>query len=64
MDAKYESEFVPGLLKIGNENDRATVATILFKNGYAVETVRKKKNGKTNEYFVGYSLPQQKAEVP
>ncbi len=63
MGEKYESETVPGLLKIGNEIDRATVATILFKNGYAVEKVVKK-NGKTNEYFVGYSLPQKKTEVP
>lgn len=43
-----------GLLKIGNEADRITVATILFKNGYEVKTVRKKKNGKSYEYYVAY----------
>lgn len=41
------------LLKIANEADRVTVASILFKNGYEVKTVRKKKNGKTYEYFIG-----------
>lgn len=42
------------LLKIGNEADRVTVASILFKNGYEVKPIRCKKNGKTYEYFVGY----------
>lgn len=40
------------LLKIGNETDRMTAASILFKNGYEVKTVRRKKNGKSYEYFV------------
>ena len=44
------------LLKIANEADRVTVASILFKNGYEVKTVRKKKNGKSYEYFVGCKL--------
>ena len=43
-----------GYLKIANENDRQAVASILFKNGYTVRTVRAKKNGKTYEYFVRY----------
>lgn len=43
-----------GYLKISNENDRQAVASILFKNGYTVRTVRAKKNGKTYEYYVSY----------
>lgn len=43
-----------GLLKIGNEADRVTVASILFKNGYEVKTVRKRKNGRSYEYYVGF----------
>lgn len=42
------------LLKIGNEADRVTVASILFKNNYEVKTVRKRKNAKSYEYYVGY----------
>ena len=42
------------LLKIGNESDRITVASILFKNGYEVKTVRKRKNSKSYEYYVGF----------
>ena len=43
-------------LKIGNEADRVSVASILYKNGYSVSPVRKKKNGKAYEYFVAYWL--------
>lgn len=43
-----------GYLRIANEADRATVATLLFKNGYRVSQVRQKRNGKTYEYFVKY----------
>lgn len=43
-----------GYLKIKNENDRISVATILFKNGYTVRPVRFKKNGRANEYCVKY----------
>ena len=45
-----------GALKIGNEADRVTVASILYKNRYSVSPVRKKKNGKTYEYFVAYEM--------
>lgn len=45
-----------GYLKIGNEADRTTVASILYKNGYSVSPVRKKKNGKTYEYYVEYEI--------
>lgn len=41
------------LLKIGNEADRVTVASILYKNGYEVKPIRRRKNGKSYEYFVG-----------
>ena len=44
-----------GYLEIKSADDRATVATILFRNGYAVRPVRNKKNGRTYEYFVKYS---------
>lgn len=45
-----------GYLKIGNEADRLTVASILYKNGYTVKPIRKKKNGKSYEYFVFYQM--------
>lgn len=45
-----------GFLKISNETDRATVATILYRNGYTVDTKRRKKNGKTFEYYVHYEM--------
>ena len=45
-----------GLLKIGNENDRLTVASILFKNGYSVFPARKKKDGKSYEYYVEFEM--------
>ena len=43
-----------GYLKISNEADRVTVASILFKNGYLVQPARFKKNGKAYEYYVKY----------
>jgi len=45
-----------GYLRIMNEADRLTVASILFANGYTVKKVRRKKNGKAFEYFVSYEL--------
>ena len=45
-----------GFLRIENGDERAMVAGILFKNGYTVSTTRKKRNGKTYEYFVKYEL--------
>lgn len=53
-----------GLLRINNEADRVTVASILYKNGYSVAPVRCKRNGKTFEYFVKYELkgPSDKGE--
>lgn len=43
-----------GILKISGENDRTLVATVLFKNGYSVTPVRKKKNGRAYEYYIQY----------
>lgn len=43
-----------GYLRIASEADRTMVASILFNNGYSVKKVRRKKNGKTYEYFVKY----------
>lgn len=45
-----------GYLKIKNEEDRNIVANILFKNGYTVESKRRKRNTKTFEYFVHYEI--------
>ena len=43
-----------GVLRISNEADRLTVASILFKNGYTIEPIRFKKNGKAYEYCISY----------
>jgi len=45
-----------GALKIGNEADRVTVASILYKNGYSVSPLRLRKNGKSYEYYVQYQM--------
>jgi len=41
-------------LQVGNEADRVTIASILYKNGYSVSPVRKKKNGRSFEYYIAY----------
>ncbi len=56
-------------LRIANQADRVTVASILYNNGYSVQPVkrRKKKNQKSFEYLVKYWLEPQEvddAEVP
>ncbi len=45
-----------GFLRVENKDDRATVAQILYKNGYTVAPVRTKKDGKSFIYLVGYEL--------
>ena len=45
-----------GYLRIANNDDREKVASILFSNGYTVSIVRKKRNGKSYEYFVRYEI--------
>lgn len=44
-----------GYLRVGNEADRVTLASILYKNGYTVRPVRRKK-GKSYEYYVHYQM--------
>lgn len=44
-----------GVLRISNEADRMTVVAILYKNGYSVSPIRRKKNGRSYEYFIKYS---------
>lgn len=54
-------------LKIGNEADRVTVASILFRNGYSVQPVKQKKDGRSNEYLVKYWIGEsavEGAEIP
>lgn len=51
-----------GWLRIANKEDRATVANILFNNGYTVGTVRRKLNGKAFEYFVKFETKPIDAE--
>lgn len=52
-----------GYLKIGSEADRIAIASLLFKHGYEVKTVRRKKNGKTYEYYVKYKLASTDIEM-
>ena len=54
-------------LKIGSEADRVTVASILFRNGYSVQPVKQKKDGRSNEYLVKYRIGEtmvEGAEIP
>ncbi|MCD8398276.1 MAG: hypothetical protein LUD12_14035 [Lachnospiraceae bacterium] len=44
------------ILRIASEADRNTVAEILYKNGYTVQPVRRRKNAKQYEYFVRYEM--------
>ena len=50
-----------GYLKMKSEADRVEVATLLFKSGYAVKTVRCKVNGRY-EYFVKYEKPEKEGD--
>ena len=43
-----------GVIRIKNEADRVTVATILYKNGYTVRPERVKRNS-SYEYYVEYT---------
>ena len=49
-------------LRIENKADRVTVASILFDNGYSVQPVRRKKNGKTPEHLVKYRVGKRDIE--
>ena len=50
-----------GYLKMKSEADRIAIATLLFKSGYAVRTIRKKINGRY-EYFVRYERCEKEGE--
>ena len=54
-----ELDWSEGLLSINNEEDRIAVLTILAKNGYTVSIARKKKNGRSFQYFVKYEMIDQ-----
>lgn len=45
-------------LKIASQADRVTVASILFANGYSVQPVKQRKDGKSFEYLVKYWVGQ------
>jgi len=47
-----------GYLRIANDVDRSTVASILYNNGYSVRKAKRKKNNKTYEYYVRYELDE------
>ena len=49
-------------LQIGSEADRVTVASILYKNGYSVQPVKQKKDGRSNEYLVKYWIGEATVE--
>ena len=52
-ERRYMSKLVSkGYLKIGNEEDRKAVASILYKNGYSVAPVRCKRNGKRFSFIL------------
>lgn len=45
-----------GYLKLSNDDERAAIANILFKNGYTVRTVRRKRDGKSYDKYVEFEL--------
>ncbi len=51
-----------GILRISNEADRQAIAALLFKNEYSVQLIRRK-DGRKNEYWVKYDLPESIDEV-
>ena len=54
-------------MRIANQADRVTAASILYANGYSVQPVRRKKNGRSYEYLVKFWIGQQDVddvEVP
>jgi len=44
------------LIKVANGEDRLIVGKILLDNGYKVQIERKRKNGKTYEYYIRYGM--------
>lgn len=63
MDGAEKAKY----LKIASQADRVTVAPILFANGYSVQPVKQRRDGKSFEYLVKYWVGQpivEDAEVP
>lgn len=54
MDGAEKAKY----LKIASQADRVTVASILFANGYSVQPVKQRKDGKSFEYLVKYWVGQ------
>lgn len=50
---------IKGYLDIPKEEDRLTIASILFKHGYTVSPKRVKKDGRSNKYLVYYEKQSQ-----
>ena len=50
-----------GYLRIANAEDRLTVASILFANGYSV-SIKRKKAGKSFEYYVYYEIQSKEVQ--
>lgn len=48
-----------GYLDIPREEDRLTIASILFKHGYTVSPKRVKKDGRSYKYLVYYEKQSQ-----
>lgn len=48
-----------GYLDIPKEEDRLTIASILFKHGYTVSPKRLKKDGRSYKYLVYYEKQSQ-----
>jgi len=45
-----------GYLRLANDDERAAVATILFRNGYTVRNVKRKKDARSYEKLVEFEL--------
>ncbi len=45
-----------GYLRLANDEERQQVAAMLFKNGYTVRTVKKRRDGKSFDKYVEFEL--------
>lgn len=57
-----DGESEVGYLRVANKEDRKTIAEILYDNGYSVQPVRFKKDGKSFVYLVKYWIGQKEIE--
>lgn len=51
-----------GYLRIETAEDRDAVVGILFRNGYTVSPMRRKRSGRSYEYYVKYELRNREME--